>query len=58
MRPIPHAGIDINPNFCDFFVGNTIAPGICMGVPQRKKHGKRGIGVVGAGLMNETMMPE
>ena len=42
-------GIDINPNFCDFFVGNTIAPGGYAWVfPKGKNTANVGIGVVGS----------
>lgn len=46
--------IDINPNFCDFFVGNKIAPGGYAWVfPKGKNMANVGIGVIGSRL-NET----
>jgi len=42
-------GIDMNPDFCDFFVGNTIAPGGYAWVfPKGKNSANVGIGVVGS----------
>jgi digeranylgeranylglycerophospholipid reductase len=41
--------IDINPDFCDFFVGNTIAPGGYSWVfPKGKNMANVGVGVVGS----------
>lgn len=41
--------IDINPDFCDFFVGNTIAPGGYAWVfPKGKNMANVGVGVVGS----------
>lgn len=41
--------IDINPNFCDFFVGNTISPGGYAWVfPKGKNMANVGVGVVGS----------
>lgn len=41
--------IDINPNFCDFFVGNTIAPGGYAWVfPKGKNSANVGVGIVGS----------
>lgn len=41
--------VDINPNFCDFFIGNTIAPGGYAWVfPKGKNTANIGVGVVGS----------